>query len=114
MNTDRNRLFAMGQVYVDEFNSTLKASNMARLHKMRGGVEAATLMHCIAHGVTDYNQLINTATRICGSSNRMVWNILLENRGDDPERHLWYEEGTLAYARKFVLHKEATLLKAAQ
>ena len=77
----RDRLFAIGRAYVSEFNAAREPSELARLHKTRGSVEAATLMNCIAHGVTDYSQLLAAAGRISGSSQRMLWNILLENSG---------------------------------
>lgn len=112
--THRDRLFATGQVYLNEYNSTREASELARLHKTRGSIEAATLMQCIAHGVTECGQLVRTAARICGSSERMVWNILLENRGGDPEQHLWFEKMTIPYARQFVLHEETLLMGAVQ
>lgn len=103
--THRDRLLAHGQTYLNEFKSTRQASSLARLHRARGAVEAAALMQCIAHGVTESGQLIATAARVCGSSERMVWNILVENCGSDAERHLWDQKMAIPLANQFVLHK---------
>lgn len=118
MNTDlctyRDRLFTNGKAYLQEYLRNHSPSDTARFHKTRGVVEAAAIMTCIANGVTDRDQLIETAARISGTSTRMLNSILHENCGHDPSRHLWFEEVSIPFASHFALHGEASLMRSVQ
>ena len=110
----RERLFANGTAYLQEYLRTHSPSETARFHKQRGVVEAAAIMTCIANGVTDRDQLIETAARISGTSVRMLNTMLHENSGHDPKRHLWFEEVSIPFAGHFALHEATLLMRAVQ
>ena len=109
--TYRDRLFTNGRAYLQEYLRAHSASDTARFHKTRGVVEAAAIMACIANGVADMEQLIETAARISGAGKRMLHSILRENCGNDPERHLWFEDWPTPAECRFVLHNSASLTK---
>ncbi|KXU29482.1 hypothetical protein A0J57_23160 [Sphingobium sp. 22B] len=114
LTTYRHRLSTNGRTYLQEYLRSHSPSDTARFHKTRGVVEGAAIMTCIANGVTDRDQLIETAARISGTSIRMLNTILHENSGHDPMRHLWFEEVSIPFTSHFALHGEAALKKAVQ
>jgi hypothetical protein len=94
----REALFNKGQIYLDQNLRDDGPSIDAILANSSGSLEVGAIGACLRSGILTLDEVLATASRSIGVSDKRIARFLRKYEGRDPVQHLWYQAQPPVYA----------------